>query len=204
MINRELLPALTGREFTEEQPERILISLPARLGGLAIPVLRTSAADEYLSSWKVTGPVVDMIATGNGSRVPYHKAALQAIGACRDLIRSERASRKAVNLDVAKSLMSQVSSRERFTIATASEKGVSSWLTVDPSPLHGTVLNKSDFRDAVGLRYGYSLDGLPTRCVCGEAMTIDHAFACPCGGMPDRTAQRGKRPHSRGSARRIS
>ena len=145
VISRELLPALTGREFTEEQPERILISLPARLGGLAIPVLRTSAADEYLSSWKVTGPVVDMIATGNGSRVPYHKAVLQAIGACQDLIRSEHASRKAVILDAAKLLISQVSSRERSTIATAREKGVSLWLTVDPSPLHRTVLTSLIF-----------------------------------------------------------
>ena len=69
-------------------------------------------------------------------------------------------------------------------IDTAGEKGVSSWLTVDPSPTFGTVLNKSDFRDAVCLRYGFELDGLPTTCVCGTQMTIDHAFTCPCGGYP--------------------
>lgn len=49
---------------------------------------------------------------------------------------------------------------------------------------NGTVLNKSDFRDAVCLRYGYDLDGLSSQCVCGEDMSPDHALACPCGGYP--------------------
>ena len=67
---------------------------------------------------------------------------------------------------------------------TAGEKGVSTWLTVRPSLATGSVLNKSDFRDAVAVRYGLDLDGLPTSCVCGHDMTTHHAFTCPSGGYP--------------------
>ena len=86
--------------------------------------------------------------------------------------------------ETGKSLREKISSRQRLLIDTEGEKGVSSWLTVDPSPTFGTVLNKSDFRDAVCLRYGFELDGLPTTCICGTQMTIHHAFTCPCGGYP--------------------
>ena len=66
----------------------------------------------------------------------------------------------------------------------ASEKGVSSWLTVAPSRAASLVLNKQDFRDAMAIRYGFPLAGLPTSCVCGEPLTCHHAFVCPAGGYP--------------------
>ena len=44
---------------------------------------------------------------------------------------------------------------EALLILTAGEKGVSSWLTADPVTSNGTILNKSDFRDAACLRYGF-------------------------------------------------
>ena len=61
------------------------------------------------------------------------------------------------------------------------EKGVSSWLTVDPLPTFRTVLNKSNFKDAVCLRYSFQLDGIPTSCVCGKEMTSSYALSCPSG-----------------------
>ena len=61
---------------------------------------------------------------------------------------------------------------------------MSSWLTAEPSFSNGTVLNKSDFKDALCLRYGFSLDGLATACVCGADLTVDHALTCPSGGYP--------------------
>ena len=72
-------------------------------------------------------------------------------------------------------------------MSKADEKGVSSWLTADPPNEKGMVLNKSDFRDAICLRYGFRLDGMPTTCVCGTAMTVDHGMTCPSAGYP--TAQ---------------
>ena len=57
-------------------------------------------------------------------------------------------------------------------------------LTADPVTSNGTILNKSDFRDAVCLRYGFGMDGIPDRCVCGTEMSLDHALSCPCGDYP--------------------
>ena len=69
-------------------------------------------------------------------------------------------------------------------MSIAEEKGVLSWLTANPSLSTGSVLNKSDFRDAVRLRYGFALDGLPASCACGAEMTVNHALTCPSGGYP--------------------
>ena len=80
--------------------------------------------------------------------------------------------------------MSQVSNPQQFLLSSAEEKGVSSWLTAEPSFENGTILNKSDFRDAVCLRYGFLVDGLPTECVCGAEMMVDHALTCASGGYP--------------------
>ena len=63
-------------------------------------------------------------------------------------------------------------------------KGAFSWLTVLPLDEHGFSLHKGDFRDAVCLRYGWSLPHLPTECICGASFTVDHAFTCPHGGFP--------------------
>ena len=67
-------------------------------------------------------------------------------------------------------------------IDTANEKGISSLLTTDPSPHCGSMLNKSDFQDSICIRYAFLLNRLPTMCVCGTDMTLDHACTCPCGG----------------------
>ena len=77
--------------------------------------------------------------------------------------------------------MSQVSNRQQFLLSIAEEKVVS-WLTAEPSFENGTILNKSEFRDAVCLRYGFLVDGLPTECVCGAEMTVDHALTYASGG----------------------
>ena len=228
LLNTALLSALTGRTFHSSEPERVLLSLPARLGGLAIPIMGNITLDEHLASQRVTRPVVDLIASSSGRAMPNvnenlddcsqmeHVASvgaatnnglecdmqcegqyrhipsdafhvdpvLQAVAASRKQIRNERSLRQTAIAEVAQSLLDAVSNSQRLLLSSASEKGVSSWLTVDPSPQFGTVLNKSDFRDAVCLRYGFALDGLPTTCVCGAEMTTDHALICPCGGYP--------------------
>ena len=103
----------------------------------------------------------------------------RAVAESRVLARHKRAHRPNANAEAAKSLEDKVLAEHKFLMSVAAEKGISSWLTADPSPKYGTVLNKSDFRDAVCLRYGFKLDGLPTQCVCGADMTVDHAHTCP-------------------------
>ena len=49
--------------------------------------------------------------------------------------------------------------------------GASSWLGVLSLAEFGFALNKGEFRDALGLRYGRPLKGLPAMCPCGESTT---------------------------------
>ena len=43
-------------------------------------------------------------------------------------------------------------------------------------------MNKTEFRDAVALRYGWKIPNLPTVCQCGEKNSNDHALVCRLGG----------------------
>ena len=48
------------------------------------------------------------------------------------------------------------------------EKGASSWLTVIPTQGHGFTLTKSEFRDALRIRYNTKLQRMPSKCPCSE------------------------------------
>ena len=48
----------------------------------------------------------------------------------------------------------------------ASERGASCWLTALPVAEHGFALPKSEFRDALCLRFGWKPVNLPQTCVC--------------------------------------
>ena len=64
----------------------------------------------------------------------------------------------------------------------AREDGTSNWLTVLPLAKYRFNLHKGDFRDSLLMRYGKDLPRLPSSCVCGKPMTINHALNCPRGG----------------------
>ena len=68
-------------------------------------------------------------------------------------------------------------------INQAKEKGASNWLSAIPSQEHGFTLNKSEFRDALAIRYNKSLKGLPSDCPCGKKFSLDHALNCKRGGF---------------------
>ena len=65
----------------------------------------------------------------------------------------------------------------------AQEKGASSWLIALPIKKFGFALHKSEFRDAICLRYNWSLDKLPTQCACSSSFSLDHALNCHKGGF---------------------
>ena len=62
------------------------------------------------------------------------------------------------------------------------EKGVGSWLTVLPLKDQGFCLNKQEFRDAIGLRYGWKIPNTPLFCGCGAKNDVDHTLICAKGG----------------------
>ena len=44
-------------------------------------------------------------------------------------------------------------------------------------------LNKSEFRDAVKLRYDWEVPDTPSVCVCRDMFNVDHAMICKRGGF---------------------
>ena len=75
-------------------------------------------------------------------------------------------------------------SRETLrAVDLATQKGASSWLTVLPIRDMNFDLNKSEFRDAVELRYDWEVPDLPSVCVCGGHFNLNHAMICKRGGF---------------------
>ena len=103
---------------------------------------------------------------------------------CRRRAREMKSTRTAQDKATLETLKPGLSKPQCFLAEIANEKGVSFWLTATPSTQHGTVLRKSDFRDAVAIRYSLPLLDAALACVCGKDATIDHAMVCPTGGYP--------------------
>ena len=68
-------------------------------------------------------------------------------------------------------------------VCDARMPGVSSWLSVLPLSAYGFSLNKGEFRDALKMRYGKELCGLPSHCPCGQKFDANHALNCKKGGF---------------------
>ena len=76
------------------------------------------------------------------------------------------------------SLLGKMSYMEVRLNDIAREQGSSSWLTVLLIKRLGFDLSKSDFWDAVRLRYGLPLKRLPSNCGCSKSYNVQHAILC--------------------------
>ena len=95
-------------------------------------------------------------------------------------ILKERDAMNKRKLDV---IIESSNSLQARLLEQSREKGASSWLSVLPLIKQGFVLNKSEFRDAMCLRYGKPLKNLPSKCPCGQQFTPNHAMNCKRGGF---------------------
>ena len=172
-----IIPALTGRGSISDL-ERQLLALPTRLGGLGIAIPSKIAPFEHSSSTKVTAPLVALIVQQNPIYTATNAAEQQhAKQAIRMLRRQQQTS--------AADQLQQVLPRHlKRAMELGSEKGASSWLSALPMEELGCTLHKSDFRDALCLRYGWQLTNLPSKCACGASFSVEHALCCSMGGFP--------------------
>ena len=208
VINQELLSALLGKSIPDVSPTRSLLSFPARLGGIAVPVVGKIAAGEHEASRKITAPLVRMLVWGIpevppdlGISDPTSESLLEsnqdathstqplpedplteALSATRQLAWERRRESWEEQHNLVASLLPLVSPGQKLILNVAA--AVSSWLTASPKDMFNTVLSKSDVRDALCLRYDLPLDSIPTSCVCGSPLTTHHAMTCPNGGYP--------------------
>ena len=175
-LTEVFIPSLLGKNITPL--ERKILSLPVRYGGLGLCNPVEIADLEYLASTRITAPIKEIIIQQDSDFRNVNK----------DLIKVTKNAIKATKKTLYEDKLQDVLSCDSIppslarAIDLAAEKGASAWLVTPPSKEHGFVLNKQEFRDAMCLRYNWSINGVPRICVCGKMNDIDHALTCKRGG----------------------
>ena len=173
VITNQLIPAIIGSQVSET--ERELISLPVRLGGMGIESISSVADEEYFRSKQITAPLAAIIAL-QGNSLPDPEEVNQK--------KKEALKQKSEHLNQKSELIDQsLSADVQRNLLQAREQGASSWLSALPLEKHGFALNKSEFRDAIALRYNRHIPNLPSFCVCGSRFDVTHAMNCKRGGF---------------------
>ena len=79
-------------------------------------------------------------------------------------------------------LMNEVTPLVKRALEIGCDKGSSNWLNCLPLKDKALALTRSDFIDAVNIRYHRDHKGLPEKCVCGSKFNLTHALTCKHGG----------------------
>jgi len=133
---------------------------------------------EYACSKAVTKQHVDLILSKNQSTDGIRKDELQTV-------KQELKNEKILAQKVAyKNVCDNLTPKGKRCLELSSEKGASSWLTALPLENLGYSLNKQEFRNAIKIRYNWSIPEMPNYCACGSQNSIDHALSCKKGGYP--------------------
>ena len=177
VIRHQLLPGITGQNAFSDTV-RDLIALPAHFGGLGVANPSLQSSTHFDNSKTITAPLVDLI-TQQSNTYPSETRRSQ-IRAKNYSCTIQRQGEKAEADEVASKLPPNL----QRAMKVSSEKGASTWLITLPIAEHRFILHKGAFQDALCLRYGWCPQQLPSRCVCDQKFTIEHALSCSLGGFP--------------------
>ena len=133
------------------------------------------AASEYLASANISGPLAQRIKSQ--VHEPPDETEIHAAQRVMCQVKNRYLKEK---LDQVKG---SVSGETLRAVDLATQKGASSWLTVLSIRDMNFDLNKSEFQDAVKLRYDWDVPDMPSVCVCGDHFNVDHAMICKKGGF---------------------
>ena len=174
VIREEFIPAVVGRKVSDI--ERKILALPVRFGGLGILNPAETAEFEFQTSLKVTSNLKEVICNQEPTLSNYNEEQVKnVINQCKQ----DKGKRYTQEFESIKSLV-DVGMKRNLDLAR--EKGAGSWLTSLPLLSHDYVLNKQFFRDAICLRYGWSIPNTPQYCACGGKFDVNHALTCSKGG----------------------
>ena len=175
-ISNLLIPALTeGRHVSAD--ERVLLSLPPRLGGMGIIAPTRTCQQEFTFSKIATNMLTSAICEQQHDLPPNFTEQ------CKTTRAEIRSKRRADQSEVLEDLRSRMTPVESRTNDINCETGASIWLTTLPIEEKGFSLTKREFWDSVHLRYGWPLPRLPSKCACGETFNVAHALSCKKGGF---------------------
>ena len=176
VIQSHFIPALTGQP-SPGHLAREMLALPARLGGLGLINPVAIAEEQHATSQLISAPLVERI-LHQDHRLNDCQVAQQ------DAKTKARSNKRTKQREDARNLESQLSAPLQRSMELSQEKGASTWLTALPIDDHGFALHKSAFRDALSLRYGWSLQNSPSYCNCSHPFSVEHALSCKTGGFP--------------------
>ena len=172
-----LLPSITEQSNISDA-ERRVFALPARDGGLGIPIPTEAAAEQYSASRSITEPLVALCTRQNTEPLPN-------IYMVQEELKGETKKHRRENQwETSTTLKNSMPPTLQKAVELASEKGASTWLTTLPIRAHGFSLHKQAFRDALCIRYGWDPQGLPSHCSRGAQFNTTHAFNCHKGAFP--------------------
>ena len=173
-IRDQLIPAFVGQEASDA--ERQILALLLWHGGLGLTDPRETAKMEYEHSTQTTNKLADKIYT--------QKLDLDCNPSDQQFTRhtkKQNTTREKCE-DIRDELLAEMTPESQQLIKGAMEKGASSWLSALPIKAIGFALNKQEFTDAICMRYGWKVKGIPTHCACGERNSVDHSLICKlCG-----------------------
>ena len=174
-IRHKLIPAIIGRsDITNE--ERSLLALPCRLGGMGLINPMEISDDQYHSSRDITAPLINLILEKKMEMTENVENEMRQAKA--NVKRRKRVKQEESSTNI------KMSDRLKRHVEFAKEKGSSIWLTTLPVEKNGFALQRSEFKDAVSLRYGWLPDRLPLKCACSTPFSVEHALSCPKGAFP--------------------
>ena len=133
-LRQRFIPSLTSKPSPGDQMREVL-SLPARLGGLAITNPKATAKEEHQASLQLTASLVSSI-DEHSNPFTSNLARLQAKSHLRQTRRAKEKQR-------ANTITEQLPEVLKHAVLLASEKGASSWPTALPLHQHGFSLHKS-------------------------------------------------------------
>ena len=158
--------------------ERLLLSLPAKFGGLGIFVPTRSKIEYENSRHIITAEMIENVKNQISNFDTQIEIRQNTV---MNRLKNEKTKRYEKTLA---DIKGQINDPVRLrALESCLEKGASSWLTALPLKDHGFLLDKQSFWDGLYLRYNLSIPRLPSKCVCGANFTIDHALSCPRGGF---------------------
>eukprot|EP00794_Sanderia_malayensis_P019271 gene19271-biopygen16156 len=174
VIDDTFIPAITEGHICSKD-ERLLLSLPVKLGGLGIPIFSQLSKIEYQNSRKLTEQ--------SSSKIKDQTTEYQLDEQLQTVVKKTFVKeREEKNKEILVDLRSRMTPDMKKANKISQLKGASSWLSSLPLKSENFSLNKREFYDSIRLRYRWRLKFLPSTCVCGKPYNEDHAMACQRGG----------------------
>ena len=176
ILFERFIPTVLGGSISEH--EKVLLSLPARMGGMGIRDPTEAAQCAYTTSRDSTTTVSASIKGKAEFSVQTHNEKLAGAHA---KLRGEQKTSDEAKLNAA---LKPMDAKKKRAIKRAVEGKTSNWLTVLPVARHHFDLSPTEFRDALTLRYHRPSLRMPAQCDgCGATFSLEHALDCKKGGL---------------------